>query len=598
MSVTARLSKDTFEIRETCDLDILVTSTDDLRPGDTVEAQFPNSWTIVNGPSFTRDLQTTDPSGEHYVTVEAEGCRFDVEIRKRHLYTPGKSGRHGRHIVATLAGETVPAGTPVRVLYANTFAPYVSEVETVWLRVKDEAPGAPPTLTVTPGPAETMRVIAPSAARPGETFDVLVVSLDRFENASSTRYEDRTLLLDDGSVRALGLSFSGSVRIPVSLEQEGVYRFRMGEATSNAVRVAADARGPWWGDTHIHTKVSSDAQGTDPYVYAREVSGLDFAAVADHCDSMGEAGYAQVAGWAEEGDDPGRFVTLPADERNPASWTGHHNLYFRATRALMENAVSDEDGQPIPGDPADVMLIPHHTGIGWGGGPTAGIGAAVDWDAVDDHGLRPVMEIYSHHGQSELYDPQHVLAYEFNRMRNPERRSNVSMPGPFYAQDYLMMGKRIGFIGSSDEHSGQGGRRHGGLAAVFTEELTRDGIFDALRNRQCYATTGERILVEFSVDGVTMGCEATRPKGSTLPIRLQVWGTERLLRVEVLRFRPGRDSRFTPVFSAAPRPESTDASVEIEEELEGDTIYYVRVTQEPLEWPGMAWTSPVWIDVG
>jgi len=26
-------------------------------------------------------------------------------------------------------------------------------------------------------------------------------------------------------------------------------------------------------------------------------------------------------------------------------------------------------------------------------------------------------------------------------------------------------------------------------------------------------------------------------------------------------------------------------------------MYYARVTQEPLDWPAMAWSSPIWIDV-
>lgn len=600
MAVSARVKHDTFEVRQTCDVEIVMESTEELQPGDTVEAQFPNSWLVINGPSFTRELQTTDARGDHHISVRAEGCSatFDIDIRSRSLCDPETPARHGRHIVATLKDGAVPARTPIHLRYAHTYAPYVSEVETVWLRVKGEAPGEAAGLTVTPAPAQSMRIIAPSSAEPGETIDVLIVSLDRFDNLSSTQYSPCTLSFTDGTVAAAGLSFTGGTRVPVRLGSEGTYRFRMGEVTSNAVRVAKGTKGPFWGDIHVHTKLSGDGQGTDPYAYARNVSGLDFAAVADHCEGMGKPGYRRVADWAQAAYDPGCFVTLPADERNPVSWTGHHNIYFRSIEAFLANAVGTEDGEPIPKDPETVMLIPHHTGIGWEGRPTVGVGlgAAVDWDAVDDHGLRPVMEIYSHHGQSELYDPQHILAYEFNRMRNPERRSNVSTAGPFYAQDYWMAGRRIGVIASSDEHSGQGGRRHGGLAAVFAGQLTREGIFDAIRSRRCYATTGERILVDFSVDGVTMGGCGERPEGARLPIMLRVWGTDLLLRVEILRFRPGVDSAFRPIYSNMPRPESTDAPVELEDEFTSDAVYYARITQGPLTWPGMAWTSPVWID--
>ena len=74
--------------------------------------------------------------------------------------------------------------------------------------------------------------------------------------------------------------------------------------------------------------------------------------------------------------------------------------------------------------------------------------------------------------------------------------------------------------------------------------------------------------------------------------------TALLLRVEILRFCFGSDIRFRPVLSEAPRPESLDALFEIEERVTGPCMYYARITQEPLDRPGMAWSSPIWIDAG
>jgi len=607
MSLTVNMPRDTFEVREPCTVALEVRSTDALEPGDTVEFQFPNSWLVVTGPSFTRKLQADDPGGEHYVAVEADGARFGIEIRPRHLTFAEVKARHGRCVVATLAEGSLPAGTPVRVRYANTLAPYVAETETLWLQVKGEAAEPAAVLTTTSGPARTVRVIVPSGARPGESFDVLIVSLDAFDNLSSTRFERQVLVRGDGEVLVEALDFTGGVRVPVTIDEEGVHRFRMGEHVSNAVRVSAGARGPYWGDLHIHTGLSHDGQGNDPYGYARDVSGLDFAGCADHVESLGEEGYRIARQWARDACEPGRFVAFLGDERNPPAAAGaHYNVLFRDEDAFERN-VFPADGPP-PSDvvalkdrwreltPGSALLFPHHTGIRFGDLPLAG-GEGVSFERFDPGESCPIMEVYSHHGQSEVYDPQHVLAYEFNRMRNPERRANTSLPGPHYAQDFWMAGRRLGVIGSSDEHAGQGGRRHGGIAGVFADELTGEGIFDALRARQCYATTGERILLEFAVDGVAMGNEATRAKGRRLAIRLRVWGTDLLLRVEILRYRRGLDSAFRPVVSAAPRPERMDAEFELEDELAADTVYYARVTQAPLQWPGMAWTSPVWIDL-
>lgn len=607
MPTSAKVVNGPFEVKKPCNVEIEMMTDRKLEQGNSIQIQFPNTWYTINGPSFTRDVQGKNESEPHFVEVSADGARFEIEITKRHLFFQEQSGRHGRLITATLKEGSVAPGSTIRARYANTFAPYVSEVDEPWIRIEGEAPGEAPKIIVNPGPARSLRVIAPSSARPRQPFEVLVVSLDRFENCSSTTYEGNQLTLEsDGRAVAEGLNFTGSIRVPVTLDEPGVYRFRFGETLSNAVKVEKKARGPYWGDIHIHTGLSSDGQGTDPYRYARETSGLDFAGLADHCESLGVDGYQQLFDWGQEAYEPGRFVTVLADERNPAHWTGHHNVYFRDAESFLAGRIppglnprgkGEEREKSVENlDPATCMVIPHHTGMGFGNAPIKGIGSAVDLDAVDDRGMRPVMEIYSHHGQSEVRDPHHILSYEFNRMRNPERRTNSSVQGPFYAQDYVMAGRRMGFIGSSDEHSGQGGRRHGGIAAVFPKELTREGIFDAIRDRRCYATTGERILMEFDVDGIGMGQSEARADGSKLPLRLKIWATDLLIRVDVMRHRFGVDQSFRPILSTAPRPETLDAAYELEDIFEGPVVYYARIVQQPLEWPGMAWTSPVWVD--
>ena len=595
-----------------------------LKPGDAIEIQFPNSWLMIDGPSFTRGVQTADPDGAHFMALRAAGARFELEILKRHLPFPGCEARHGRVLVARVASGSVPAGGQVTCLYANTVAPCVAERETVWVKVRDQVLKRGLEIVTVAGPAVDLRLVVPSSARPGQRFEVLAVSLDRFENRSSSAYRGRTLELVGSGPVARKLAFKGGARIPVRLDREGVFRFRMDGALSNAVRVSKEARGPYWGDIHVHTRVSQDGLGADPYGYSRDVAGLDFAGVVDHTEGMGEDGYRQALRWSREAHRPGRFVIMLGDERNPREWTGHHNVYYRNEEAFLRcrlrpgcnpgqnPADSRESMRAVLDDPGSCLVIPHHTGMGWGNLRSGSIGSAVRFEAVaDDRGMRPVMEIYSHHGQSELYDPGHILAYEFNRMRNPERRSNASVDGPFYARDYWAAGRRLGVIGSSDEHTGWGGRRHGGAAAVFARELTREGVFDALCERRCYATTGERILLDFTVDGVEMGQEARRARGAKLPVRLAVWGTAGLIRVDVLRHRFGTDRGFALIHSSSPREGGTssiaagltavpkmvtDCQVELEEEFTGPVVYYARVVQEPLEWPAMAWSSPVWLD--
>ncbi len=616
-TITAELAVDTFTVRQQCTLHLTIRADSPLASGDSMEVQFPVSWLASYAPSFTKELQTSDPAGAHYVAVQSKDgdAAFDVEIFRRQPWYQEGETRHGRCIRATLATGSVPANTPITVRFENTQAAYLAERETIWLRVNGVAPIREPQLVTTAGPAKTMRLIAPTSVQPGRSFDVLIVSLDRYDNCSSTRYAGKRLATTDGAIVAEGLAFTGSMRVPATLAAEGVYRFVMDDYVSNAVKVSTNAGAPYWGDIHVHTKRSSDGIGTEPYAYAREVSGLDFAATADHWSSLGPPGYEQNVRWAEQANRPGEFVTLFADERNPKGLMGHHNVYFETREEFERFAWYTYDPEKVPGyerrfyeelpqlSPDSAMVVPHHTGISFGRGS-----AAIDAGAFGRSGLpermRPVMEVFSMHGQSERYAPGEPLSYERHRNTELEGRVNRSVPGPHYAQDYWKQGYKLGVIGSSDCHSGQPGRSFSGIAGVMATALTRDAVFQAIRARRCYATTGERILVEFQVAGTSMGQTMTARAGDKLAIAVTVYGTTPLTSVEVLRYRFGVDHGFVPIITEKGSG-SLDASFSAEDEFAGRCMYYARIFQQPYpgipqedneHYPGAAWSSPIWVE--
>jgi len=616
MEIDVELTPGSVPVRGPCDLEFTVRADGALDAGDTVAWQLPFSWTALrNGPTYTKRFQTRDPAGAHYVAAAAPDATFEVDIERRH-HPDDTVTRHGRRFVATLVSGRVPAGTPIRLRCANTNAAYVAGEEQVLIRVAGEKPDSLPALAATPGDAERLRVVAPSVVRPGERFPVLVVSLDRYENRSASSHE-ADLRLEDGTVVVRDLSFEGAVRVPVGLDGEGIRRFAFADAVSNPVRVSEDAPRVYWGDIHAHSGLSHDGMGQDPYGYARDVSGLDFAAVTDRAESMAEAGFGQVLDRAEQYNDPDQFVTLPAYEvALPEEYgAAHCNFYFRTVEAFDDQRARDdvatvveEPDDDAPG-PEEMLFFSHHTGIS---------GFPFDPDDLATTEQTPAVEIYSHHGQSEYYAPQHALSYEFNRVRKPERRVNNSVRGHF-VQDFWERGYRFGAIGSSDTHTGQPGKRFNGTAAVVADELTRDAIFEGIRGRDCYGTTGERILLDFSVGATPMGGVRSVDAGETVTVDLEVHGTDILTNVEVLRHRFGADDGFVPVLADAPdanppvkaddagattpnagqvqRAETMDARYEFEETVEDDCLYYARITQAPLDRPAMAWSSPVWIEV-
>jgi hypothetical protein len=78
----------------------------------------------------------------------------------------------------------------------------------------------------------------------------------------------------------------------------------------------------------------------------------------------------------------------------------------------------------------------------------------------------------------------------------------------------LEAGHIVGVVCNSDGHKGRPGAEGpgagefgiaGGLTCVLVPELTREAVFDALRERRCYGTTGPRIDLSLQIDRQPMG---------------------------------------------------------------------------------------------
>jgi len=115
--------------------------------------------------------------------------------------------------------------------------------------------------------------------------------------------------------------------------------------------------------------------------------------------------------------------------------------------------------------------------------------------------------------------------------------------------------------------------------------LTREAVFDALSARQCYATTGERILLDFRINGALMGSEI-RCSGKP-ELSVEVHGTAPISDVTIIR----NNEDFQTL---SPEHETMDMDAVMEgAAVDRTDFYYVRVTQVDGH---KAWSSPIWID--
>jgi hypothetical protein len=344
----------------------------------------------------------------------------------------------------------------------------------------------------------------------------------------------------------------------------------------------------FWGDIHNHTGISACATGTveEVYDYARHVAGLDFFSLTDHSMDLTDDLWAE---WLEKGDEcnePGRFATLHGFE-----WTsfihGHRNVYYRARGPFVHCPTHDatktlSDLYAAARTGGEFLIVKHH--------PSALSMGLPNFDDYFGETVEPVIEIYSVWGCSEYAG--HPLQSRLSD-HQPDR----------FVQDALARGFRFGFIGSGDSHDGHPGNTQwsrdkqeqagipptplgGGLAAVLTQELTREAVFDALRERRCYATTSAKILLDFRVNNALMG-RVLPHDGQPPRLRVYAVGTTEIDLLEVVR-----DNAVVYRGAAVGRQVDTEILDPTPEAARGPHFYYARLRQRGGHW---AWSSPVWL---
>jgi hypothetical protein len=531
---------------------------------------------VPDAPGFT----TLEPSASD---IELEAVTLDSQL-----------------LGIAIRGRPLVEGERIRIRYGAgplgaSVDRFAERGSRFWIAVDADGDGVrgylvdSPSVDVLPGPAAQLRVSVPTIARPGESLDVTLAVLDSqgsagvvFEGEITLRSEPEGLELP-ASV-TLGASDAGRTRVRAVAPQEGALLV-IAEGPhglvghSNPLLVSEDGPRVLWGDLHGHSNLS-DGTGTpeDYFRYARDVAGLDVAALTDHdhwgilrLDAHPEM-WAEIREQTRRFHQPGRFVTLLGYEWT--SWIhGHrHVLYFDDEGEVL-SSIDPQYESPLQLwkglEGRAALTFAHHSA----GGPVP-----TNWDIPPDPRFEPLTEIVSVHGSSEALDSPTVI---YN-----------AVPGNF-VRDVLDRGYRFGFVGSGDGHDGHPGFAHlaspsGGLAAILAEELTRESVLEALRARRTYATSGPRMLLRCALGVHGMGSTIPVPAGGTLDESLfvRVVASEPLERLDLVR--------SGQVVDTVALEGSRDVSLQRDVEgLAAGEYLYVRAVQVD---GGAAWSSPFYLE--
>ena len=445
-----------------------------------------------------------------------------------------------------------------------------------------------------PQASAPLKIEAPSTAVAGEPFEI-AISLEEGQSGMVQVECESDPGAELPEAQSLPAGEKRYRRLPVVLKKPGVHRLEARLQRNSGVRRLSNpiqvlAKKPvykvLWGELHAHTlgnhtihAAYKDLIGRyradldRAYEYAREVERLDFCALSNHYQDLGGlmALYrdVEVSPWdltrqaVIENHEPGKFVTLLAYEWQGTE--GDHNIFYKDDQGRINpfnrlRFVLDDL------EKTEALMIPHQVSL-----PTR-------WMFH-----RPEVQ-------------RHVEIS--NRGRSAEFK--MALPG-------LARGYQVGFVGASDDHTSHPGINS--ITAVLAEELTRDAIWDALKARRCYATNGEKILLDVKVDGHLPG--ETYAAVSAPRLEVSVAGTDRIREVHVVRngetvhIHKGRSWEETFTFhdrdfvrSAMPRNSYhvrvIQGEGEIVRKLSQPRFVANNLYDEGAEW---AWSSPVWVEV-
>ena len=457
---------------------------------------------------FASDMgkfQFTDPKGWNYVTAEASNgavleMRFDQKgnIRpwdKTLLIRVQRGFLREGDTIQIRIGDRRQGSPGIRV---QTFSEPSFEFKVLvdafatynYVELPEQ-----PAVAVVAGPPVLYKAILPTARRAGQAFSLGFKGEDKWGNPSD-RVAGRFMLepnipvaglpsfidVEEGSHAArldnLSVAAVGELRIAVKNAR--------GEAVcnSNPLRIVAEAPLlPYWADLHGQ---SEETIGTNS---AREL--IEFARDRAFLDAMSHQGndfQITTPFWEElnrltaEYNKSGEFVIFPGYE-----WSGNTGLGGdRNVMFMNEGRQIHRSHHALVEDMSDVQ--------------TDANSAADLFKALKDEDC----VVFAHIG-GRYADIK--VAHDGRIERSVEVHSDW---GTFewLLEDAFDQGYRVGILANSDGHKGRHGASHpgaslfgayGGLSCLLAKDLSRESLFDALRRRHHYATTGCRAHLDVRV---------------------------------------------------------------------------------------------------
>ena len=464
------------------------------------------------------ELQTDRPSDYNYVTASAStGARLSLVYGKTAHQRPWF-----KSLTVRLHGGYLREGDKINIVYGDTTKgspglklPTLADAGFEFKVLADVCAVGhyyplpeSPHISIVPDKAHAWKAVLPTLRQPGDSFRLGIKAEDLWGNPTPLAHAklrleanlpvanlptevdypagEKTLVIENLSVNEPGVL---SIRVYAaeasdSLATAGPLLIRQADSNSDTAKHDSKATRSYWGDLHGQSGESIGITTARQYFdFGRNKSFLDVTSHQANDFQVNNAFWQHLNELVAEYHEDGRFVVFPGYE-----WSGNtavggdRNVFFRkegrqihrSSHALLPDRSDIDTDAPTAEElfraleKEDCVVFAH---VG---------GRYADIRQAHDGRLETAMEIHSAWGTFE-----------------------------WMLTDGFELGHRCGVVCNSDGHKGRPGASYpgtaqfgayGGLTCFLTDELSRDSIFDALRKRRHYGTTGCRMHMEVEVD--------------------------------------------------------------------------------------------------
>ncbi len=450
---------------------------------------------------FASDIaepQFDDPASENYVSVTASnGAILDCSYHKKNNIRPWGNTIHIRIVKGYLKrGDkiTIHYGNPAKGcpgIRMQTFCEDTFEFKVLvdaFATFDFAEIEKSPTLKVIPGPAEKYVAVLPTLVKTSEPFDLKIKAEDKWGNPttdnrqlylkSNTQIKNLTekVEFDNDTLIIPGLKCDEQADIKIDIyDSKGNFL-----CSSNFLKQIKEPEYfHYWGDLHGQSEETIGSNTAKEYfTFARDKAFLDVAAHQGNDFQITKPFWEDLNKLTKDFYQRNKFVTFPGYEYSAnTALGGDHNIYYlnegeqiyRSCHGLVYDYSDTGTDCHTTKELFDKLkdkesFVYAHVG-----------GRYADLSVAKDAGLTPAIEIHSAWGTFE-----------------------------WLLHDALKLGLRPGVVANSDGHKGRPGASYpgaskfgsyGGLTCFLAKDLTREAIYESIKSRHHYATTGCRMFL-------------------------------------------------------------------------------------------------------